>query len=198
MPTSSNPKSEKAPTVELGKYLRRLREAAGFATQGALSGRLNVSHDYISKCEGDKLVPAKDILGAWLETCRASEEATEYITALWHVACKLRGGIPQFFEKYAKAEEKATLLRLWGLLLIPGPLQTPEYARAIFLAVGLDEDEAAEKVDVRVKRRARVDGPNAAQVIALIYEPALDNQVGTIETMVGQLEDLLELPTGAT
>ena len=58
---------------------------------------------------------------------------------------------------------------------------------------GLDEDEAAEQTELRVKRHAKVDGPNAAHVTALIYESALHRLVGTPEVMVAQLERLLEL-----
>lgn len=98
-----------------------------------------------------------------------------------------------FFEKYANAEEKAAFLRMWGLLLIPGPLQTREYAHAMFLKGGLDEAEAAEQTDLRVKRQAKADGPDSAHVTALIYELVLSFQVGTPVVMVGQLERLLEL-----
>ena len=57
----------------------------------------------------------------------------------------------------------------------------------------MDEDEAAEQTDLRMKRRAKVDGPDAAHVTALIHERALYFLVGTPETMIGQLTDLLEL-----
>ena len=101
------------------------------------------------------------------------------------------GGVREFFEKYATPEQKAAFLRLWGLLLIPGPLQSRDYAHAMFLEGGLDEGEAAEQTDLRVKRHAKVDDPDAAHVTALIYEPVLSFQVGAPEVMIGQLERLL-------
>ncbi len=63
----------------------------------------------------------------------------------------------------------------------------------MFLAGGLDEDEATEQTELRMRRRARVDGPDPAHVTALIHERALYFRVGTPETMIGQLTDLLEL-----
>jgi hypothetical protein len=111
---------------------------------------------------------------------------------IWTLA-RGAGGIREFFEKYAAAEEKATLLRMWGLLVVPGPLQTREYAHAMFLAGGLDKDEAAEQTDLRVRRHAKVDGSDAAHVTALIYAPVLDFLVGTPDIMIGQLEHLLGL-----
>jgi Domain of unknown function (DUF5753) len=101
--------------------------------------------------------------------------------------------VREFFEKYATAEGKAAFLRMWGLLLIPGPLQTREYAHAMFLARGLDADEATEQTELRVKRHAKVDQTDAAHVTALIYESALHRRVGTPAIMAAQLEHLLKL-----
>jgi transcriptional regulator with XRE-family HTH domain len=155
--------------------------------------RLGVSDDLISKIETGKHVPTQDIFLVWLDVCEVSEEARVFLTDFWVVARASKGGIREFFEKYAAAEEKAAFLRLWGLLVMSGQLQTREYAHAMFLKGGLDEDEAVEQTDLRMKRHAKVDGPNAAHVTALIYEPVLHLLVGTPEIMVGQLEYLLEL-----
>jgi transcriptional regulator with XRE-family HTH domain len=191
--SSSTPDPETTPRGKLAKHLRLIRQAAGFTTQPPFAGRLGVSPDLVSKIETGKHVPTRDIFLAWLDLCQVGEEARVYITDIWVLARASSGGIREFFEKYAAAEEKAAFLRLWGLLVIPGPLQTREYAHAMFLAGGMDEDEAAEQADLRIKRQAKVDGPNAAHVTALIYEPVLNLLVGTPEIMTGQLEHLLEL-----
>ncbi len=191
--SSSTPEPDSTPRGKLAKHLRLIRQAAGFATQAPLANRLGVSSDLISKMETGKHVPTQDIFLALLDICAVSEEARVYLTDLWVLARAGRGGVREFFEKYATAEEKAAFLRMWGLLLIPGPLQTREYAYAMFQARGLDEGEAVEQTDLRVKRHAKVDGPGAAHVTALIYELALHRQVGTAEVMAGQLDRLLEL-----
>ncbi len=191
--SSSTPESETTPRGKLAKHLRLIRQAAGFTTQGPVATRLGVSSDLISKMETGKHVPTQDIFLALLDICGVSEEARVYLTDLWVLARTSSGGIREFFEKYATAEEKAAFLRMWGLLLIPGPLQTREYAHAMFLIGGLDEDEATEQTDLRMKRKAKVDGPDAAHVTVLIYELALRRLVGTSEIMSAQLEHLLEL-----
>lgn len=190
--SSSTPEPESTPRGKLAKHLRLIRQAAGFATQAPLANRLGVSSDLISKMETGKHVPTQDIFLALLDICAVSEEARVYLTDLW-VLARAGGGVREFFEKYATAEEKAAFLRMWALLLIPGPLQTREYAQAMFLVKGLDEDEAAEQTELRVKRQAKVDGPDAAHVTVLIYESAMHRQVGSVETMIAQLEHLLEL-----
>ncbi|MCW2930479.1 MAG: binding protein with helix-turn-helix domain [Actinomycetia bacterium] len=186
------------PAAYLGQHLRRLRLMAGFTIQAALAVRLSVSNDYVSndyvsKAENRLLPPAEEVFLAWLDVCGASAEARDFLTGLWTVVRALSGGIPQFFAKYVTAEEKAAFLRLWGLLLIPGPLQTRDYAHAMFLAGGLDEDAAAEQVGLRMKRQAILDGPDPAHVTALIYEPVLSCRVGTPEVMIGQLGHPLEM-----
>ncbi len=191
--SSSTPEPETTPRGKLAKHLRLIRQAAGFTTQAPLATRLGVSSDLISKMETGKHVPTQDIFLALLDICGVSEEARVYLTDLWFLARASSGGVREFFEKYATAEAKAAFLRMWGLLLIPGPLQTREYAHAMFLRGGLDEDEAVEQTELRVKRHAKVDGLDAAHVTALISELALHRMVGTPETMAAQLEHLMEL-----
>jgi len=190
--SSSTPEPETTAKGKLAKHLRRIRQSAGFTTMPPLAKRLGVSPDLISKIETGKHVPTMDIFLAWLEACELTEEARLYLTEIWTLA-RGAGGIREFFEKYATAEEKATLLRMWGLLVVPGPLQTRDYAHAMFLAGGLDKDEAAEQTDLRMKRHAKVDGPDPAHVTALIYAPVLDFRVGTPDIMIDQLQHLLEL-----
>jgi transcriptional regulator with XRE-family HTH domain len=190
--SSSTPEPDTTAKGKLAKHLRRIRQSAGLATMPPLARRLGVSPDLISKIETGKHVPTMDIFLAWLDACEVTEEARLYLTEIWALA-RGAGGIREFFERYAAAEEKATLLRMWGLLVVPGPIQTREYAHAMFLKGRLDDAEAAEQTELRVRRHAKVDGPDPAYATALIYAPVLDCLVGTPEIMIAQLEHLLEL-----
>ena len=198
----SEPESIPA-AVRLGEELRQLRIAAGYPSIQALAARIDgYGESLIAKVEQGRRTASRQLFPAWLDACAVHIETKapvltdghrRALTALWEIALQREGPIPEFFERYAAAEEKAAFLRMRGLLLIPGPLQTREYAHAMFLRGGLDEDVAAERTEARMKRRARVDGPDAAHVTALIFEFALHRLVGTPEVMVGQLENLLEL-----
>jgi hypothetical protein len=196
----SDPKDSNA--VRLARQLKRIRIAAGYPTQSAFAPRLGWGEDVIQKAETGKRVPSEEVFPAWLNACRIHRDGTRPIltegeesalTELWEAARADGGAVREFFAEYLKAEVKAVFLRLWGLLLIPGPLQVREYAHAMFLAGGLDEDEATEQTNLRMQRRAKVEGPNPARVTALIHERVLYNLVGTPETMVAQLTHLLEL-----
>jgi hypothetical protein len=188
--------------VRLGRQLKRLRTAAGYPTQSSFAPRLSWGEDVIQKTEVGKRVPSDEVFPAWLHACRLHRDGTrpvltdgeeQALTELWEAARADNGAVREFFAEYLKAEVNAVFLRLWGLLLIPGPLQTEGYAHSMFLLGGLDEDEATEQTALRMQRRLKVDGPNPARVTALIHERALYFQVGSPETMVAQLTDLLEL-----
>jgi transcriptional regulator with XRE-family HTH domain len=194
MASSSSPKPQNVPAIKLGTRLRRLREDARFPTQAVLGTRLNISNDYVSKVETGKLVPAKDVLLTWLDACGATDEAGDYLTELWGLACEARGGIADFILRWFENEARSDFLRLWGLLLVPGQLQTREYALAMFLKEGLDEEEAGGQADIRMGRQAVLfDRPEPAHATVVLHEHALDTLVGTPEIMTGQLERLLEL-----
>jgi hypothetical protein len=102
-------------------------------------------------------------------------------------------GIPVWFRPWIDLEEMADSIRIWCPMLIPGLLQTEEYIRTLYLAVGLDEDEAEGKVTARLKRQAVLNSDSPVQLTVLIHEPVLYGLVGTAEIMVRQLEHVLTM-----
>lgn len=198
MPNPSRDPDIDTAARRLGRQLRRIRLSAGYATQAALAARIGFGEDVISKGESGSRPPSEDVFPLVLDACTTSADGTRHIltdgeraamTELWEIARREHAtGVPAFFEQYWQAEDKAAFLHLWGLLLIPGPLQTREYARAMFAAGGLDKAEADEQADLRIARQAKADGPKAAHVTALIHELALNCMVGSPEIMVSQME----------
>jgi hypothetical protein len=193
---------ENLAAVRLGDELRQLRIAAGYPSIQALAARINGYGDsMLAKVETGRRVPGRQLFPPWLDACAVHIETKapvltdghrRALTALWEIALKREGPIPEFIELYLRRERKAEFIRLWGLDVMPGLLQTYEYAYAMYKMVGLDDDEAAEKATARVERRANMEGPDAKHVTAIIYEPVLYCTVGTPEVMSGQLTFLLE------
>jgi DNA-binding XRE family transcriptional regulator len=177
----------------LGEELRDLRIEAGFATQDAWAKATGYQRETISKYETGDTLPGDTAFTDLLDSCNVSSRERKTLTRLLKLARKARGIVLESAVPYMEAERESAFLRLWALLLIPGLLQVREYALAMFLAAGLDEDAAAEKVDARLGRQAVLDGPDAAHVTAVFYESVLYRQVGPPQTMVAQLERLLEL-----
>ncbi len=191
VPQSKDPEDD--PGAALGETLKDLRLEAGFTTREAAGSRLGYSKDSIGKAETGGHVPTMEMLLLMLDLYQAPDLVRKAVLRLHAFARKARGPIPEFIEKWFQNEAKAAFLRLWALLLIPGQLQTREYAHAMFLEEGLDEEEAAEKTDVRIGRQAIIDRPDPVHITAVIHERALHFKIGTPEIMVAQLRHLLEL-----
>ncbi|GAA4858125.1 helix-turn-helix transcriptional regulator [Saccharopolyspora cebuensis] len=181
-----------------GHALRELREVAGKTVPEA-SAELECSDSKIRKIElGD--VPTKRAeLDALLRFYGASPEATEEVKALakganqrgWWQA--YRGAVPGWFRRYVGLESAATEIRTFETELIPGLLQTSQYAREITSALNpeLSEDELDKQVKVRSERQERLTGEGSARVLAVISEAAVRRVVGGPAVMADQLRFLL-------
>lgn len=189
-PSSRDPEND--PAATLGKTLRRLREAAGITSYAAASSRIGYGQDTVRKAESGTQVPTQEVLHKLLDAYQLAGPVRETVIDLWKLARRSKGPVPEFAEKYIAAEKKAEFLHLWALLMIPGPLQTREYAYAMYVTVGMDEDEAAEKADARIDRQAVLERPEPPHVTAVIHESVLHCLVGSPEIMIAQLTRLLE------
>lgn len=178
---------ETDPRACLGRELRRARVAAGFSSQEALAARLGFDRTVIAKAETGDRVPTPDVLCAWCEACNIDEELVEPWAVL---ARRTDGPIPSWFESWLEAEHTAHTLRLWSPILVPGLLQTAEYARALFVAAGEDADRADELVTARLERQAILDRASPPHVIAVLDEAVLNRLIGTSAIMHDQLMHL--------
>src|SRR3984885_5530933 len=88
---------------------------------------------------GPERPPTIEVLTAWCEACQLDDDLFGRLGTL---ARRADGPVPTWFEDWLEAEREAHTLRLWSPILIPGVLQTAEYARALFLAAGADEEPA--------------------------------------------------------
>lgn len=85
------------------------------------------------------------------------------------------------------------MLRLWSPVLVPGLLQTPGYARALFLAAGFDEEAAQEHVSVRLGRQAILERPHPSHVVVVLDESVLHRLIGSPQVMADQLTHIAEV-----
>lgn len=99
--------------------------------------------------------------------------------------------IPKPFADWLAAEDAATELRYYEPLLIPGPLQTEEYAVAVATVFGAaDPARVAEARMLRAGRLLRPDGPRLRVVVD---EAVLRRQMGGVEVMGAQVAYLRRL-----
>ncbi|MET9529997.1 helix-turn-helix transcriptional regulator [Streptomyces sp. NPDC006649] len=101
----------------------------------------------------------------------------------------------QAMGEYVALEDIATLVRTWQLAVIPGLLQTADYARALAVGNGSwsDLDEIDPFVESRMARKARLVGEHPLELWAVVGEGCLRQLVGGREVMREQLGHLLEM-----
>jgi hypothetical protein len=96
------------------------------------------------------------------------------------------------FGTYLGLEGDATSISVFHETLIPGLLQTADYARAVMAGLGNLAPEAAEQyVAVRLRRQALLDQQNPPQLHVVVDEAALRRRVGGSATMRAQLDRLV-------
>jgi transcriptional regulator with XRE-family HTH domain len=179
----------------LGAELRRLREAAGMTCEQA-GEHLDCSSSKISRMETAR-VPARAVdVQVLCQLYRASEELTARLIALARES-KQAGWwqqydvLPDWFETYVGLEAAAATIRTYEIQLVPGLLQTPDYARALFEHSELNGPREVERsVSVRRARQEILKGDPVPQYWAIVSEAALQRMVGGREVMRDQLRHL--------
>ena len=110
------------------------------------------------------------------------------------IARKSNGPIPGWFADWVEIEAKATSLRWWEPLLIPGLLQTEDYARAVLSTrPHTSADEIEELVTARLARQALLARADPPLLYVLLDEGVLHRPVGMPEVMAVQLARLADL-----
>jgi transcriptional regulator with XRE-family HTH domain len=174
-----------------GAELRRWRTAAGLS-QEQLGQRVGYSGALVGKVETGERAPAPD----FARHCdQALPDAGGLFVRIYQLARRWDGGYPSWFTEWLAAEQRAVSLRTWEPLLIPGLLQTREYARALFVAWrSADSDEELDQlVSGRTDRQAIFDRPKPPALWAVLDEAVLHRSIGGPKVMHDQLAHLVEM-----
>jgi Domain of unknown function (DUF5753) len=170
------------PREQLADMLRKSRIDAGYASHGALARKLNVSRPVVTKAENPvHPVPSDAILAAWAGVTGAG------LDVLTDLAQRAKTGPPGWFAKWADIETRATMIRWFEPLLIPGLLQVESYARAV---LAWKPDSASTEANLK-SRLARQSVLDRAELRVVILESVLYREVGDAVTMGGQIQHLL-------
>ncbi|WP_432193453.1 helix-turn-helix domain-containing protein [Streptomyces sp. bgisy027] len=112
----------------------------------------------------------------------------------WHA---YRGVLPPTYRDFISLESQASAMRTLETSVVPGLLQTPEYARAVTRAAvgGLDGD-ADDRLDalvaVRLARQDVLRADPPLKLSAVLDEAVLRREIGGPEVMARQLSRLME------
>jgi transcriptional regulator with XRE-family HTH domain len=181
---------------QLGVELRRLRDAAGVNREVA-ADEIACSPTKITHVESGRNSPRKAELKVLLQLYGASAEEHAALEELRREASQ-RGWwstarLPEWLAAYVGLEADATSLRSLALELIPGLLQTEDYAREVHLLGDhmTAPDEVGRWVSARMQRQYRLTGSQPLQLSAVVSEAALQRCASHPAIAPGQLNHLL-------
>ncbi|MCX5161858.1 helix-turn-helix domain-containing protein [Streptomyces sp. NBC_00264] len=195
------------PTVRrrrLGAKLRALRDAFGATLEEVAetsSGHFTVAK--LSRLETARSAAKPADVELLLDLY--GEKDTELRTALLALTREggrrgwwqsYRGVLSPAYEDLISLEAEATSVRTWQIGVIPGLLQTGEYARELMTSIGMSE-AVEEKVDalveVRLARQAVLSRDAPLNLWAIVAEGALRTKCSGEGVMRDQLARLLSL-----
>ncbi|WP_369357091.1 helix-turn-helix domain-containing protein [Streptomyces sp. cg2] len=177
----------RTPREKYGAELK-LRRVAAEMTQEALSERVVCSPTLISHFEAGRRLPKPD------DAQRIDQAlGTDGFFVRW--LDDLESKYTDHFAAVAELEQQATLIQNFALTLIPGVLQTDDYAGALFRAYrpNYTADELDEFVVIRTKRRRILDGPMQPVTWTLLDEAVLRRRVGGPQVMAEQLRRIADM-----
>lgn len=190
---------------QLTETLRQLREQHGWTLEQtverlrAIGGKWSTSKvSRIEKREhGVKSYDVERLLDVY--------EVTDANTREWVLGLSERAGergywipirkdLPEDFHELLNVEATLLARRQLESNVVPGLLQTPDYARALVTGVnpGLDFEVAERRVLARMARQRVLNRPKPLQYHVILDETVLTRPVGTPSVLRGQLAKLVD------
>jgi transcriptional regulator with XRE-family HTH domain len=189
----------------LTSALRNLRAETG-ETQRQVAEALDWSQAKVLRIEVGRVGISTQDLKGMLAHYKVDEVRQRELIELARMARKktisqdYRDLFPAKFNDFLEHEEAASIIRQFETKLIPGPLQTPEYARVVLQAYAAPEEseEMIEKrVQARMSRKQMLLQEDAPQATYIMDEVAARRHVGAesgnMDLMIRQLQHLKEL-----
>jgi transcriptional regulator with XRE-family HTH domain len=129
--------------IALGVRLRDIRRDAGLSST-QLATAAGWRPPKVSKIEHGRQTPTETDLSRWCVACRATDQLPDLVAKVRAIETQfaewrriLRTGTVRRQQASAKTYQRARLFRIWEPSVIPGLLQTFDYAAAV-LAVMVD------------------------------------------------------------
>jgi transcriptional regulator with XRE-family HTH domain len=184
---------------ELVLRLRDRRDQVGIEVK-QITQALGFSRNYWSAVENERKILSEEALKKLLKLLEFGPEESRDMLELRDIA-KDRGWWSDYsalfdseLRRFFGLEHGAHSIRSYENLLIPGLLQTPEYARAVIHPdVTVPRVQVRQRVDVRMRRQRRLDDEAALSLTTVISEAALHQQIGGPKVLRNQLEHVVDL-----
>ena len=184
---------------QVAERLREIRLDAGL-TKRAVAVAAGWHESKCSRIENARTPPSDADIRAWCEACGASDQAADLIAAsraadsMWTQWRRLeRPGLRRAQEAVIPLWESTREFRIYSPFLVPGPVQTAAYIRALLKAVRDRRpnlvDDIEQAVEVRIAKQ-HVTHEGEHRFTILLEENVLRHQIGGPAVLCGQLEYL--------
>jgi DNA-binding XRE family transcriptional regulator len=189
---------------QIGRKLESLRKAAGITMEQAAE-RLDRARATLHRIEnGAETVRFRQAdVEQMLKLYEVSAEDRELVLAMtaatrenknwWHDY--IGSGLPRWFHLYIGLEAAAARIRQYEAELVPGLLQTKEYAEHVFRMPGgaidtKDHTEQRRAIQLRLERQALLTRFSPPQLSVMLNEAVLRRPVGSAKIMAEQLNQI--------
>jgi transcriptional regulator with XRE-family HTH domain len=174
--------------VMFARELQAARARAGMSRE-LLAAKINYSPSLVGMVEGCRRVPGRDFAQRCdqaFSTTGTFERMQEHLRAV---------PFPVWFRPFVEYEARATVLRGFEHVLVPGLAQTADYARAVLATQpNTTEERVEEFVTARLERQVILDRNQPLLLLWLVLDEAvLHREVGDSKVMHDQLVHLAEL-----
>jgi transcriptional regulator with XRE-family HTH domain len=186
----------------LAEALKQMREDTHLSAE-----RFGEPHGWsqgkVSKIENGRTVPSRDDVETWVTAAGHPELADELTTLAEAVGTQTRGyggrrrdTLAARAEEAGIAESLATVVRVFQPAIIPGLLQTADYARCVIKLLDAPEEQIAPAVNARMQRQDTLYRPGRHFEFVLT-EGALRWRPGPPEMMIAQYDRLIRVADAA-
>lgn len=177
------------PDVSFGLQLRQARDARGW-TQDELAARMGCSGTHISAVETGRRPPTPRFARSVDRALGTGDKFSRMVQAMKELT--LLEGFPE----YVGYEGRAVEIRLYEVGIIPGLLQTPEYARVLADSAvrrgSITPEQADERVSFLAKRQEALVRPKPPMLFVTMDESCIRRPIGGSAVMNAQLDRLME------
>ncbi|MEU2211191.1 helix-turn-helix domain-containing protein [Streptomyces hygroscopicus] len=183
---------DSSPLAAFGARLRSLREGRGW-TQEDLAERTEYSSVHISAIETARKPPTLRFVRS-TDRAFGTEGTADSFERQWR---EIRhGSLLEGFPEYVGHEGRAAEIRLYEVGVMPGLLQTPEYATALAESAvkrgAITAEQAWERVALVAERQAALVRTRPPLVFVVLDESCLRRPIGEPAVMDAQLARLTE------
>jgi transcriptional regulator with XRE-family HTH domain len=192
-PTSASPGAR-----ALAASLRELRMTRGKGLR-ELARMVRILPQLLSAWEKGQRVPGPEDIARLLGALQIDDATYERMMRLARRAKDDNwldsnpSDLPPALSGIVEYERTATRITMWSLAVLPGILQSPDYARDVLSNAEIALDQADTMLVARLNRQRILVKPDPVRLTAFIGEMAIREEIGSADIMSDQIDHLLEV-----